>query len=158
MSLLLRSCSVLHCLGPYISPPDPHTQRGGGGRRKEKEKQLTSNFGFLSLLLQNGPRDRGEMNGEPGKGRIYAQRTYRDCRSYCRAGWRRAVAFVPPPTFVLVRVLGLKGRRTLNEESFYANTHTHCEEEEKGRLRLSESRLTFAPHPLSFSFTGIFCT
>ncbi len=34
------------------------------------------------------------------------------------------MAFVPPPTFVLVRVLGLKGRRTLNEESFYANTHT----------------------------------
>ena len=86
---------------------------------------MTSNFGFLSLLLQNGPRDRGEMNGEPGKGRIYAQRTYRDCRSYCRAGWRRAVAFVPPPTFVLARVLGLKGRRTLNEESFYANTHAH---------------------------------
>ena len=75
MSLLLRSCSVLHCLGPYISPTDPHTHRGGR-RRKEKEKQLTSNFGFLSLLLQNGPRDRGEMNGEPRKGRIYAQRTY----------------------------------------------------------------------------------
>ncbi len=37
MSLLLRSCSVLHCLGPYTYIPARSTHTEGGGRKAEGE-------------------------------------------------------------------------------------------------------------------------